>query len=208
MVKKNRGTCKQCRREATKLFLKGQRCETAKCALNNRNYQPGQHPWTRGRPSEYRIRLREKQKAKRFYGVRDKQFKLCMKKAARTEGNTGEALLVLLERRFDNVVYSLGLTRSRREARQMIAHRHFTLNGKRCDIPSALVRPDDKIRPFGRDKTKKMVEAALELNKNRTVPEWLERDESQLGGMVKELPKREHVQFEIEEQLIVELMSR
>ncbi|MHC4942494.1 MAG: 30S ribosomal protein S4 [Planctomycetota bacterium] len=208
MVKKSNGTCKQCRREATKLYLKGQRCDTPKCALQNRNYQPGQHPWTRGRPSEYRIRLREKQKAKRFYGVRDKQFKRYMDKATRAKGNTGEQLLILLERRLDNVIYSLGLTRSRKEARQMISHRHFMLNGDRCDIPSIQVRPTDKVRAAGRDKSKKMVQAALEFNKNKGVPEWLERDESQLGGMVKDLPKREHVQFEIEEQLIVELMSR
>jgi small subunit ribosomal protein S4 len=208
MVKKSKGTCKQCRREATKLYLKGQRCDTPKCALQNRNYQPGQHPWTRGRPSEYRIRLREKQKAKRFYGVRDKQFKRYVDKATRAVGNTGEQLLVLLERRLDNVIYSLGLTRSRKEARQMIQHRHFLLNGRRCDVPSVLVRPSDKVRAAGRDKSKKMVQAALEFNKNKGVPEWLERDESQLGGMVKDLPKREHVQFEIEEQLIVELMSR
>lgn len=208
MVKKNRGTCKQCRREATKLYLKGQRCDTVKCALQNRNYQPGEHPWTRGRPSEYRIRLREKQKAKRFYGVRDKQFKIYVKKAARAEGNTGEALLVLLERRLDNVIYSLGLTHSRKEARQLIAHSHFMLNGKKCDIPSLLVRPDDKVRVRDKQNSKKIVQSAIEFNKSKSIPPWLEQDESQLGGVVKELPKREHVQFEIEEQLIIELMSR
>lgn len=208
MVNKNKSACAQCRREATKLYLKGQRCDTAKCALQNRNYQPGMHPWTRGRPSEYRIRLREKQKAKRYYGVNDEQFKLYMKRAARAEGNTGEALLALLERRLDNVVFALGLTRSRREARQLIAHGHFRLNGRKCDIPSALVRPEDKVRCRDKANTKKMVQAALEFNKNKTVPPWLERDESQLGGAVKDYPKREHVTFEIEEQLIVELMSR
>jgi small subunit ribosomal protein S4 len=208
MVKKREGVCKQCRREGTKLYLKGPRCDTAKCALQNRNFQPGMHPWTRGRPSEYRIRLREKQKAKRYYGVRDEQFRLYMKRAARAIGNTGEALLVFLERRFDNAVYSLGLTRSRREARQMIAHGHFTINGRKCDIPSALVKGGDVVRARNKPNTVKLVKAALELNKNRTVPPWLEQDESQLGGSVKDLPNREHVQFEIEEQLIVELMSR
>lgn len=208
MVKTSKPTCRLCRREATKLFLKGQRCETSKCVLQNRNYQPGMHPWTRGRPSEYRIRLREKQKAKRFYGVRDEQFRLYMKRAARIRGNTGEALLVLLERRFDNVVFSLGLSRSRREARQLIAHGHFTMNGRKCDIPSALVKVDDTIRPRDKQNTKKMVQSAIEYNKNRAIPPWLELDESQLGGIVRDMPKREHVQFEIEEQLIVELMSR
>jgi small subunit ribosomal protein S4 len=208
MAKKISGVCKLCRREATKLYLKGQRCDTAKCALQNRNYQPGMHPWTRGRPSEYRIRLREKQKAKRYYGVRDEQFRLYMKRATRAPGNAGEVLLTLLERRLDNAVYSLGLTRSRKEARQMIAHGHFLLNGSKCDIPSALVKAEDVVRPRSKPNTAKMVKAALEFNKNLSVPPWLERDESQLGGKVKELPKREHIQFEIEEQLIVELMSR
>jgi small subunit ribosomal protein S4 len=208
MVKKSNGVCKQCRREGTKLYLKGQRCDTAKCAIQTRNYQPGQHPWTRGRPSEYRIRLREKQKAKRYYGVRDEQFRLYYKKAARARGNTGEALLFFLERRLDNVVYSLGLTQSRREARQMIAHGHFLLNGKKCDIPSALVKEGDRVRSCDKKNTQKVVQTAMEVNKNKSVPPWLERDESQAGGTVKDMPKREHVLFEIEEQLIVELMSR
>jgi small subunit ribosomal protein S4 len=208
MVKKREGVCKQCRREGTKLYLKGQRCDTAKCALTNRNFQPGMHPWSRGRPSEYRIRLREKQRARRFYGVRDEQFRLYMKRAARAKGNTGEVLLTLLERRFDNAIYSLGLTRSRKEARQMIAHGHFELNGRKCDIPSALVRANDTLRARNKPNTVKLVKSSLELNKNKAVPPWLDRDEAQLGGLVKELPNREHVQFEIEEQLIVELMSR
>ncbi|MBU0755666.1 MAG: 30S ribosomal protein S4, partial [Planctomycetes bacterium] len=199
MVKKQKGTCKLCRREATKLYLKGQRCDGPKCAMQNRNFQPGMHSWTRGRPSEYRIRLREKQKAKRFYGVGDKQFKLYVSRANRAEGNSGEQLLIILERRLDNVIYSLGLTRSRKEARQMISHRHFLLNGKRCDIPSALVRPNDKVRAADKPKGKKLIEAALEFNKNKTIPSWLDRDDSQLGGIVREMPKREHVQFEIEE---------
>jgi len=208
MVTKSKGACKLCRREATKLYLKGQRCDTAKCALQKRNYQPGMHPWTRGRPSEYRIRLREKQKAKRYYGVRDKQFSIYMKRAARITGNTGEVLLTLLERRFDNVVYSLGLTQSRRTARQMISHGHFLLNGKKCDVPSVLVKIDDVVRACERKKTKQIVELALEYNKNQAIPPWLELDESQLGGIVRELPLREHIQFEIEEQLIVEFMSK
>ncbi len=208
MAKKDKGACKLCRREATKLYLKGQRCDTAKCAIQNRNYQPGMHTWTRGRPSEYRIRLREKQKAKRYYGVHDDQFRIYMKKAARIRGNTGEALLVILERRLDNVVFSLGLTRSRRHARQMIAHGHFMLNKKKCDIPSALVKPGDKVGAADKEGTRKAVQSAIEYNKNKGIPPWLELDESQFGGSVTDMPKREHVTFEIEEQLIVELMSR
>jgi len=208
MVKTRKGTCKLCRREATKLYLKGQRCDGPKCAMQNRNFQPGMHSWTRGRPSEYRIRLREKQKAKRFYGVGDKQFKIYMHRATRAKGNTGEQLLILLERRLDNVIFSLGLTRSRKEARQMICHRHFMLNDKRCDIASVLVRTNDKIGVTDKQNSKKMVQSALDFNKNKSIPPWLEQDESQLAGLVKEMPKREHVQFEIEEQLIVELMSR
>jgi small subunit ribosomal protein S4 len=208
MVKKTKSACKACRREATKLYLKGQRCDTAKCALQKRNYQPGMHPWTRGRPSEYRIRLREKQKAKRYYGVRDKQFALYMKKASRIPGDTGEILLTLLERRLDNVVYSLGLTQSRRTARQMISHGHFIVNGRKCDIPSMLVKAGDTVRACEKANTKKIVQSALEFNKNQSIAPWLERDESQLGGVVKELPQREHIQFEIEEQLIVEFMSK
>ena len=145
MATKADSACKKCRREGQKLFLKGQRCETPKCAIQKRNYQPGAHPWTRGRLSEYRIHLREKQKTKRFYGVRDKQFKIYMKKASRAAGNTGENLLIYLERRLDNVVYSLGLAQSRNHARQMISHGHFVLNGKKCDIPSALVRVGDTV---------------------------------------------------------------
>jgi len=208
MVKKTESACKQCRREGQKLFLKGQRCETPKCAIQKRNYQPGAHPWTRGRPSEYRIHLREKQKAKRFYGVRDRQFKIYMHKASRAAGNTGENLLVFLERRLDNVIFTLGLAKSRKQARQMIAHGHFQVNGRKCDIPSALVRVGDVVRVREKDKIKKIVAEALEQNSSRGVPPWLEQDQAQLGGSVKELPKRENIQFDVDEQLIVELMSR
>ena len=208
MAKKIDSACKKCRREGQKLFLKGQRCETPKCAIQKRNYQPGMHPWTRGRPSEYRIHLREKQKAKRFYGVLDRQFKIYMKNASRAKGNTGENLLIFLERRFDNVVYCLGLAQSRKRARQLIGHGHMTLNGRKCDIPSALVRVGDQVRPREKDNVKKIVKEALEQNKSRAVPPWLEQDPAQLGGKVTDLPKREHVQFEVDEQLIVELMSR
>jgi len=208
MATKTESACKQCRREGQKLFLKGKRCETPKCGLQKRNYQPGMHPWTRGRPSEYRIHLREKQKAKRFYGVRDSQFKIYMKRASRAKGNTGENLLIFLERRFDNVVHSLGLSYSRKHARQLITHGHFMLNSKKCDIPSALVKTGDVVRVREKEPIQKIVRESLEQNKSRAIPEWLESDPTQLGGVVKDLPKREHIQFEIDEQLIVELMSK
>lgn len=208
MVTKTESACKQCRREGQKLYLKGQRCETSKCGIQKRNYQPGAHPWTRGRPSEYRIHLREKQKAKRFYGVRDRQFSIYMRKASRAAGNTGENLLVLLERRFDNVVFSLGLATSRKHARQLINHGHFTLNSTKCDIPSALVKTGDVVRLRDKEKIKKVVGEAIEQNKSRGVPPWLEQDPAQFGGNVTDLPQREHVQFEVDEQLIVEFMSR
>ena len=208
MAKKTESACKQCRREAQKLYLKGQRCETPKCGLQKRNYQPGAHPWTRGRPSEYRIHLREKQKAKRFYGVRERQFERYMAIASRASGNTGENLLVCLERRFDNVVYSMGLATSRKHARQLIAHGHVMLNGRKCDIPSALVGVGDSVRVREGEKIRKVVQEALDQNKSKGVPPWLETDPSQFSGTVKEMPQREHVQLEVDVQLIVEFMSR
>jgi small subunit ribosomal protein S4 len=208
MVTKTESACKKCRREGQKLFLKGQRCETPKCAIQKRNYQPGVHPWTRGRPSEYRIHLREKQKTKRFYGVRDKQFKIYMKNASRAGGNTGENLLIYLERRLDNVVFSLGFAKSRRHARQMVCHGHLLLNGRKCDIPSALVGNGDAVSVREKENVRKIAGEALEQNRSRGLPPWLELDAAKMSGSVKELPMREHVQFDVDEQLIVELMSK
>ncbi len=208
MSKNSQSACSQCRREAQKLYLKGQRCETPKCALSKRNYQPGAHPWTRGRPSEYRIHLREKQKTKRFYGVRDRQFKRYMTIASRATGNTGENLLTCLERRFDNAVYSLGLATSRKHARQIINHGHVTINGKKCDIASVLLREGDTIRVREKENIQKIVRDSVEQSKSKGVPSWLEQDPSQLGGKVSSLPTREHVQLEVDEQLVVEFMSR
>ncbi len=208
MVTKTESACKKCRREGQKLFLKGQRCETPKCAIQKRNYQPGVHPWTRGRPSEYRIHLREKQKTKRFYGVRDRQFKIYMKNASRAGGNTGENLLIYLERRLDNVVFSLGFAKSRKHARQMVCHGHFLLNGRKCDIPSALVGSGDTVAVRERENIRKVAGEAIEQNRSRGLPSWLELDAAKMSGSVKELPMREHVQFDVDEQLIVELMSK
>ena len=208
MSRKSINVCKLCRREGEKLFLKGSRCETAKCAINRRNYQPGVHPWSRGKPSEYGIQLREKQKAKRYYGVQERQFKRYFGKAERASGNTGENLLLLLERRLDNVVHMLGLAPSRRAARQIIAHGHIQVNSRKCDIPAALVRVGDTVSIRGREKTKNYVKASLEERKGHSVPDWVTFDETTVKGTIKSLPKREDVQIPIEEQLIVELMSK
>lgn len=200
--------CKLCRREGVKLYLKGVRCETAKCAITRRNYQPGQHSWTRGKPSEYGIGLREKQKCKRYYGVLETQFRRYFGLANRMAGNTGANLLTLLERRLDSVVFQLGLAGSRRGARQMVAHGHVTVDGRRCSASSRLVKVGDKVGVLGKEKTKKLVTAAVEVRKGHTVPSWLVFDGSTQQGMVNALPTREDVSFEVQEQLIVELMSK
>ncbi|MEW6743003.1 MAG: 30S ribosomal protein S4 [Planctomycetota bacterium] len=204
----SRSVCSLCRREGEKLYLKGARCDSAKCAIQRRNYQPGVHPWSRGRPSEYGIQLREKQKTKRYYGVRERQFARYFHKAERMPGNTGENLLSLLERRLDNVVFLLGFTTSRQAARQAVAHGHIRVNGRRCHAASTLVRVGDLIEPLGRERVLKRVKADLEARRGRPAPSWLSLDDAQLQGRVADLPKREHVEFPIEEQLIVELMSR
>lgn len=200
--------CKLCRREGVKLYLKGVRCETAKCAITRRNYQPGQHSWTRGKPSEYGVGLREKQKCKRYYGVLERQFRRYFDLANRMSGNTGANLLTLLERRLDSVVYQLGLASSRKGARQMVAHGHVRVNGIRCSASARLVRVGDRITLLGRDKTQKMVKNALEVRKGHSVPSWLSFDDSKLEGAVTALPTRQDVSFEVQEQLIIELMSK
>lgn len=199
--------CKLCRREGMKLFLKGQRCFSEKCGINRRDYPPGMH--TRPRKiTEYAVQLREKQKAKRIYGVLERQFIKYFKNAVRQKGNTGENLLVLLERRLDNVVLNLGLSLSRFDARQMIAHGHVFVNGRRVDIPSYLVRPGDSIDVRGKEKVKKKAAEAVDLNKGQSLPSWLEANPAELKGKVVQLPKREDVPHPINEQLIVELCSR
>ncbi len=200
--------CKLCRREGVKLYLKGVRCETAKCAITRRNYQPGQHSWTRGKPSEYGIGLREKQKCKRYYGVLERQFRRYFDMANRMSGNTGESLLTLLERRLDSVVYQLGMAHSRKNARQMVAHGHIAVNGKRCSAAARLVRLGDRVSVVGREKSKKQVVGALEARKGHSVPSWLLFDESKNEGAVSAMPTRQDVSFEVQEQLIIELMSK
>ena len=208
MANQKRSVCKLCRREGVKLFLKGTRCETSKCALNQRNYQPGVHPWVRARHSEYRVQLREKQKLKRFYGVAEKQFSLYFEEAVRMKGNTGENLLVLLERRLDNVVYSLGMADSRSQARQMVAHGPIALNGRKMDIPSYLVKVGDVISAKSHKKSEGLVRARLEERTGHTVPSWLTLDAAQFTGTVSQMPSREDVVLPIQEAYIVEFCSR
>jgi small subunit ribosomal protein S4 len=200
--------CKLCRREGVKLYLKGVRCETAKCAITRRNYQPGQHSWTRGKPSEYGLGLREKQKCKRYYGVLERQFRRYFDIANRMPGNTGENLMTLLERRLDSVVYQLGIAQSRKNARQMVCHGHIKVNGLRCMASARLVRVGDHVAVVGREKSKKQVAGALEARKGHTTPSWLTFDATKQEGAVTALPTRQDVSFEVQEQLIVELMSK
>ena len=199
--------CKLCRREGMKLFLKGQRCFSEKCGINRRDYPPGMHTRPR-KTTDYALQLREKQKAKRIYGVLERQFNKYFQSAVRQKGNTGENLLVLLERRLDNVVLNLGLAQSRFDARQMVAHGHVYVRGRRMNVPSYLVRPGDEIEVRGKEKIKKKATEAIEINKGQGVPSWLEAIPAECKGKVVQLPRREDVPHPINEQLIVELCSR
>ena len=200
---------KQCRREGMNLFFLGQNTSSGKvAALQKRDYPPGVHAQSRRKITEYGVRLREKQKLKRVFGVLEKQFMLYFKEAERLKGNTGENLLALLTRRLDNVVLSSGMSTTLAQARQLVNHGHFLVNGKRCGIPSYQVRPGDVITPRSKENTKKMVSDALELNKGGAVPTWLDANADAMSITVTGLPKREDFQFPIQEQLIVELCSK
>jgi small subunit ribosomal protein S4 len=199
--------CKLCRREGMKLFLKGQRCFSEKCGVNRRDYPPGVHTRPR-KTTDYYVQLREKQKAKRIYGVLERQFQRYFSLASRQKGNTGENLLVLLERRLDNVVLSLGLASSRFDARQMVTHGHIRVNGRRLNIPSYLVSPGDEIEMSVQDRIRKRASEAVDVNKGQAIPAWLEAYPANLRGKVVSLPKRADVPHPINEQLIVELCSR
>jgi small subunit ribosomal protein S4 len=198
--------CKQCRREGQKLFLKGERCLTDKCGVERRSYPPGDHGRGRLRASEYRQQLREKQKARRYYQVLEKQFRSYYDKASRQDGVTGENLLRLLERRFDNVLVRLGFAASRRQARQQISHGHWQINGRRVDIPSYQIKPDDIISIKSGSDAEGSVRAATELIS--TVPAWLQADHDSLTAKVLRLPERDEIDAPITEQLIVELYSK
>jgi len=200
--------CRQCRREGLKLYLKGDRCYTDKCAIDRRAYAPGQHGQSRKKTSEYGIQLREKQKARRIYGILEKQFESYFDKAERQAGITGENLLVLLERRLDNVIYRLGFASSRPEARQMVRHNHFTLNGHKANIPSMLVRIGDVIQVKEKHLSSEKFLATKERLATKTVPAWLELDREQMTAKVVALPTKEQIDVPIQEHLIVELYSR
>jgi small subunit ribosomal protein S4 len=191
-----------------KLYLKGDRCYSDKCAVDRRGYAPGQHGQGRRKLSEYGIQLREKQKAKRIYGVLERQFRKYYKMAEKMKGVTGENLLQLLERRLDNVVYRLGLASSRAEARQLVRHGHFQVNGRKVNIPSYLVDVGDVITVKEKSRNSKRIKELVERAQDRTVPDWLQIDYEKLEGKVIELPTKEHIDIPIEEHLIVEFYSR
>ncbi len=207
MARYTDSVCRLCRREGTKLFLKGDRCFSEKCAVDRRSYPPGMHGQGRTRFSDYGVQLREKQKVKRMYGLLEKQFRLTFDQASRMKGRAGENLLILLERRLDNTVFRMGFATSRAEARQLVRHGHFLVNGRKASSPGMLVRPGWKISL--REKSQKVlrITSALETLEGRSLPQWIEIDKDSFEGTVKQLPVREDITLPIEEQLIVELYS-
>ncbi len=208
MARYTGSVCKICRREGMKLFFKGERCYTDKCSFERRSYGPGQHGQLRSKVSEYALQLREKQKVKRLYGLMETQFLNTFRKAERKRGITGENLMVLLERRLDNVVYRLGFACSRREARMLVTQGHFRVNGRKVDIPSYTIRENDVIEVSEKMKKHKKILDNLKDVERRGVPEWLSLDAEQMKGTVVRLPKREDITLPIQEQLIVELYSK
>lgn len=203
-------SCRLCRREGIKLMLKGARCKTAKCPIERqwRNFPPGMHNWRRGRGSEYSVRLREKQKVKRYYGVFEKQFMRYFRMAERGKGNTGTTLLSLMERRLDNVIHKLGWAQSRSAARMTITQRHICVNGRRVNVASYLVKVADRITVKDNEKTKKLIRSRLEELGEPQLQNWLRMDMVKLEADVVALPTREDVQIPIEENLIVEFCSQ
>ena len=208
MARYRDSVCRLCRREGTKLFLKGDRCFSEKCAIEKRAYPPGQHGQGRTRFSDYGLQLREKQKVKRMYGLLEKQFRKTFDRASAMKGRSGENLLMLLERRLDNVVFRLGYATSRAEARQLVKHGHFLINGRKVKTPSLLVKPGWKVGLREGSKQILRITAALEALEGRSVPQWLEIDKANFEGIIKQMPVRDDVTLPIEEQLIVELYSR
>jgi small subunit ribosomal protein S4 len=200
--------CKLCRREGMKLFLKGPRCESDKCAMERRAYPPGQHGQRRKKDSEYGLQLREKQKVKRIYGVAEKQFRKIFAEATRVKGVTGETLLQLLERRLDNTVFRIGFAESRRQARQLVRHGHVRVNGRKVDIPSYTLKPGDQIVVREKSRDNVAVKRSLENLQKRPMPEWLEVDASNFTGTFKKIPKKDEIALPVQEQLIVELYSK
>ena len=208
MARYTGANCKLCRREGCKLYLKGERCTNGKCAFDHRSTAPGQHGAARKKVGEYGRQLREKQKARRYYGVLEGQFKHYYELAEKMEGITGANLLTLLERRLDNVVYRMGMAASRKEARQLVLHSHFTLNGKKVSTPSILVNAGDVIAVKESSKESVKIKALAEAMATAIVPKWIEKDAANLVAKVVALPARDDIDFEFNEQLIVELYSK
>ncbi|MDD4199773.1 MAG: 30S ribosomal protein S4 [Eubacteriales bacterium] len=206
MARYTDANCRLCRREGQKLFLKGDRCYSTKCAMERRGYAPGQHGQGRTKSSEYALQLREKQKTKRFYGLQEAQFRNLFDKAERKQGITGENLLIMLETRLDNVVFRLGFASSRKEARQLVNHGHFTVNGKKVNIPSFTVKPGDLIKVKEKSSNSPKFKEVKEMT--ITVPEWMSVDVEKLEGRVLTVPTREQIDTPVAEHLIVELYSK
>lgn len=200
--------CRLCRRENQKLFLKGDRCNTDKCSFERRGYPPGQHGQGRIKFSEYGLQLREKQKIKRIYGLVEKQFRNLFEHADRMKGVTGSNLLSMLERRLDNVAYRSGFANSRSEARQLVRHGHFSVNGRRVDIPSYIVNKGDTVEVREKSRNVARIQGALEAVKRREIPQWLETDSSSLKSRVRDFPSRDDITAPMEERLVVELYSK
>ena len=208
MARYTDAVCRLCRREGQKLFLKGDRCYTDKCAADRRPYPPGQHGQGRAKTSEYGLQLREKQKAKRYYGILESQFRGYFDLAIKRKGKTGETLLAILESRLDNTVYRLGFAMSRAEARQLVLHGHFMVNGRKVNIPSFLVKPGMIISLKEKSRSLDKIKSVIEANAFRQPPKWLEYDANSLIAKVSAVPTREDIDIPIEEQLIVELYSK
>lgn len=208
MARYTGAVCRLCRREGQKLFLKGERCTSSKCAIARREYAPGQHGQGRKKVSEYGLQLRAKQKARRYYGVLEGQFSRYFEMAERKQGMAGENLLRILESRLDNVVYRLGFASSRPEARQLVRHGHYTVNGKKVNIPSYLLKAGDTVSIAQGSRSSEKIKAVLESNGARPIPMWLDLDRNTLEAKVVQLPNREDIDFDVEEHLIVELYSK
>lgn len=208
MARYTGAVCRLCRREGQRLYLKGERCYTEKCGISRRAYAPGQHGQGRKKLSEYGLQLREKQKARRYYGVLESQFAKYFEMAERKKGVTGENLLAILESRLDNVVYRLGLASSRAEARQLVTHGHFTVNGKKVDIPSYLTKVGDVVAVREKSRSSEKLKAILEATEGRVVPKWLDINRETMEGKIVAAVEREDIDLPIEEHLIVELYSK
>ncbi|NSW87482.1 MAG: 30S ribosomal protein S4 [Syntrophobacteraceae bacterium] len=208
MARYTESVCRLCRRETMKLYLKGDRCYSDKCAVERRNYPPGQHGQSRGKLSDYGLQLREKQKIRRMYGLVEKQYKTYFKIADRQKGVTGTSFLILLERRLDNMVYRFGFANSRAQARQLVRHNHFLVNGRKVNIPSYLLRTGDKVTVVEGSRQIPCIIEAMEAMPRRGLPPWLELDKARFEGTFKTVPTREEMNLPVQEQLVVEFYSK